>query len=122
MSNYLCPVCSMFVRLPLAVSASVLLALFFASPAHSSTSTVLAGQSITFAVAADGTTPFSYQWFKNGAIIAGATGATYTISGVQTTDAGDYYSTVSNSAGSATSDTATIMVDTAPVAPTIPTR
>ena len=122
MSNYIRIVCVMIVRLPLAAFASVFLALFFASPAHSGTSTALVGQSITFAVSADGTTPFSYQWFKNGAMIAGATGATYSISGVQATDAGDYYASVSNSAGSTTSDTATIMVDTAPVTSTITTQ
>jgi hypothetical protein len=121
MSNYLRLVCAMIVRLPLAAYAFFFLALFLANPAHSSTGTAIVGQSITFAVSADGTTPFSYQWFKNGAMIAGATGATYSISGVQATDAGDYYASVSNSAGSATSDTATILVET-PVAPTITTQ
>jgi Domain of unknown function (DUF4214)/Immunoglobulin domain len=110
---------AMIPRRPFAAYASVILALVFATPAISSTGTVLLGQSVTFSVSADGTTPFSYQWFKDGAVIAGATGSTYAIGSVQTTDAGSYYATVSNSAGSTTSDTATIMVDAAPVAATI---
>src|SRR5215831_16772533 len=39
--------------------------------------TVTVGQTATFAVAASGTAPLSYQWQKNGANIAGATGASY---------------------------------------------
>src|SRR5664279_1412756 len=108
----------MIVRLLLTAFAAVVLALFFASSAYCSTSTVLLGQSINFAVSADGTTPFSFQWFKDGAMIAGATEPTYSVNGVQPTDAGDYYAVVLNSAGNTTSDTATIVVDTTPVAPT----
>src|SRR5208283_1237309 len=66
--------------------------------------------------------PFTYQWYKNSAVIAGATAATYTISSVQTTDAGNYYAIVSNSAGSTTSDTATLTVNPAAVAPAITTQ
>lgn len=40
--------------------------------------TVAAGNAPTFTVAATGTGPLSFQWRKNGALIAGATGATYT--------------------------------------------
>ena len=103
---------AMTVRLPLAAFASVILALFFASPAYSSTGAVLVGQSVTLSVSADGTAPFLYQWYKNSTIITGAAAATYSINSVQTTDAGSYYAIVSNSAGSTTSDTATLTVDT----------
>jgi sugar lactone lactonase YvrE len=71
---------------------------------------------VTFSVRADGTLPFSYQWFKDGAVIAGATAATYCIGGVLGADGGNYYAIVSNQAGSVTSDYATLSVTAAPVA------
>jgi sugar lactone lactonase YvrE len=98
------------------------MALIFANPAYSSTGTVLVGQSVTFSVTVDGTAPFSYQWYKDGTSLAGATGATCSIGSVQATDAGNYYAVVSNSAGSVTSDDATLIVDTAPAAPSFTTQ
>ena len=47
------------------------------------------GGSVTFGVATAGGT-FSYQWFKNGVVIKGATGSTYTFSSAQVADAGTY--------------------------------
>ena len=79
--------------------------------AVASTGTVLVGQSVTFSVTADGTQPFSYQWSKDGAVIAGATGETYNIGAVKLADAGNFSAVVSNSAGSTTSDLATLIVN-----------
>ncbi|MBI5424829.1 MAG: immunoglobulin domain-containing protein [Opitutae bacterium] len=70
--------------------------------------TVSTGQSATFSVAATGTAPLSYQWRKDGAAIAGATSASYTIAAVTSNDAGAYSVVVSNSAGTATSNSATL--------------
>ena len=81
--------------------------------------TVNAGQTATFSVAASGTAPFNYQWQKNGSPIAGATTATLNLSNVQGADAGSYRVVVSNAAGSATSTTAILNVETGPVAPAI---
>lgn len=68
-------------------------------------------KSVTFSlVSVDGTTPFTYQWNKNSAPIAGATNSTYVISLPKTTDSGVYTLTVSNVAGSAVSDNATLTV------------
>jgi glucose/arabinose dehydrogenase/regulation of enolase protein 1 (concanavalin A-like superfamily) len=72
--------------------------------------TVSAGQSATFQVAATGTPPLNYQWQKNGVAITGATAATFTISSAQTSDAGDYRVTVSNSSGSVVSQVAKLTV------------
>jgi hypothetical protein len=58
-----------------------------------------AGQSATFSVTAAGS-GLTYQWLKNGAVIAGATGAAYSIPAVGAADAGTY--TVRLTAGSAT--------------------
>jgi hypothetical protein len=81
--------------------------------------TVTAGQMAVLAVTAAGTAPLSYQWQKNGVNVAGATASTLTLSGVQGADAGDYRVVVSNSAGSATSAVAKLVVNPMIVAPTI---
>src|SRR5262245_50457050 len=41
--------------------------------------TVLQSSATTFTVTADGTAPLSYFWRKDGAVIAGPTGSSYTI-------------------------------------------
>jgi murein DD-endopeptidase MepM/ murein hydrolase activator NlpD len=50
------------------------------------------GQTATFSVSAGGTTPFTYQWRKNGAVLLGATSSSYTTSNLDISDDGDYYS------------------------------
>jgi hypothetical protein len=81
--------------------------------------TVTAGQSAPFSVVANGTAPLSYQWFKNGIAISGATSATFTIASAQGTDAGTYMVKVSNSAGNVSSNGAVLTVKTLNVAPSI---
>ncbi len=77
------------------------------------------GQSAQFSVLAAGAAPISYQWRKNGAAIAGATGYTYTTPVVQTADSGATFSVVvGNASGSATSHEASLTV-VQPAAPTI---
>jgi hypothetical protein len=86
-------------------------------------SSVVVGQTATFSVSASGTAPLSYQWRKNGTAIAGATSASYTTPAEITSDNGAQFSVVvSNSAGSLTSNAATLTVTTAPVAPSITTQ
>lgn len=82
--------------------------------------TVVAGDSVTLAVAASGTAPLSFQWKKGGSPIEGANAATYTIASAQEADSGSYTVTVSNSAGSVTSDAAVLTVDTPPAITTQP--
>jgi hypothetical protein len=84
-----------------------------------SSASVTAGNAINFSVAASGTSPFTYQWRKDGSPISGATAATYTIPSAATTDAGSYAVTVTNSAGSATSSAAVLTVNVPAQAPTI---
>jgi hypothetical protein len=82
--------------------------------------TVTAGQTASFAVAATGTAPLSYQWQKNGVNIAGANSASYITPVTTTSDNGSAFRVVvSNSAGTATSAAATLTVNSAAVAPTI---
>lgn len=80
--------------------------------------TVTAGSSPTFTAAASGTPPLSYQWRKDGANISGATSATFTLASVATAAAGSYTVVVTNPAGSATSNAATLTV-TIPASPAV---
>ena len=83
-----------------------------------SSQTVTAGQTATFSVATTGSNPMSYQWQFNGATISGATLNTYSLANAQPSNAGSYSVVVSNSAGSAVSNSATLTVTTL-VPPTI---
>ncbi|QIG60728.1 hypothetical protein VPT02_152 [Vibrio phage VPT02] len=55
------------------------------------------GEQLQLTVAASGGT--RYQWYKDGAVISGATSATYTKDNAQSADAGNYYVEVYNSDG-----------------------
>jgi hypothetical protein len=83
--------------------------------------TLLAGQSIQLSVTASGSSPLSYQWLKSGAVIAGATAATYSVTGVTTSDSGSYSVVVSNAYGAVYSSSATVTV-AQPAAPVITTQ
>ena len=77
--------------------------------------TVTAGQTATFSVTASGTAPLSYQWRKNGTAISGATAASYTTPATPAADNGAQFSVVvTNSAGSVTSNAATLTVNVPP--------
>jgi hypothetical protein len=85
-----------------------------------------AGGSVTFTVVATGNPPITgYQWWKDDGssinIVANATSASMTIDPVGTGDAAEYFVVISNSAGSTTSDRATLTVNSsAPVITTQP--
>jgi len=69
-----------------------------------------AGQAVSLSVAADGATPFTYQWRLNGNIVAGATTSRLTLATAQPGDAGSYVCVVANSYGSVTSRVMTLTV------------
>jgi len=72
---------------------------------------VNAGSPASFSVTASGTAPLNYQWRRNGSDIANATQATLQIASVTVADNGaDYAVVISNSAGSAVSNAATLTV------------
>jgi len=66
--------------------------------------TVASGTSTTLSVVATGES-LSYQWYRDGTAVSGATSATYTAA-----VAGSYYVVVTNSAGAAQSSAATLTV------------
>jgi hypothetical protein len=65
------------------------------------------GGSVTLSVEATGGA-LSYQWYKDGVLIDGATESSYTIASVNTSSAGAYTVVVMNSLGEATSSTAVV--------------
>ncbi len=86
-----------------------------AQPANIS---VTAGQTATFSVTAAGTAPLAYQWQKSGAPIAGATSSSYTTPAAAVADTGStFVAVVTNSAGTATSNAATLTVTAGAPAP-----
>jgi hypothetical protein len=73
---------------------------------------VSVGSNASLSVTASGTAPLSYQWFKSGTAVSGATSSTLSLSNVQNSDAGSYTVAVSNSITTTTSSAATLTVTT----------
>jgi len=72
---------------------------------------VIVGQPATFTVSASGTAPLSYQWQKGAMPISGATASSYTTPATTLADdTSTFQVVVSNSAGSVTSNSATLTV------------
>ncbi|TSC72667.1 MAG: hypothetical protein G01um101438_384 [Parcubacteria group bacterium Gr01-1014_38] len=85
---------------------------------HPANQTVIVGQAATFSVQASGDAPLSYQWQRNGVNIAGAIASNYTTPATTLADNGaQFRSVVTNAAGSATSNAATLTVTPPPPAP-----
>ena len=81
---------------------------------------VVTGSTATFTVTATGGAPLAYQWKKNGTDISGANSSTYKTPATSMGDnAAVFTVAVSNSAGTATSNHATLTVTAALVAPVI---
>ena len=73
------------------------------------------GDTFMMSVVAAGTEPISYQWQKGGQVVEGASGSSLSLANVEATDSGDYHVVVSNQAGTETSDTVTLTVESPPV-------
>jgi hypothetical protein len=77
--------------------------------------TVTAEQPATFTVVAIGSAPLGYQWQRGTANISGATSASYTLATTSAADNGSTFRViVTNAVGNATSNSATLTVDSAP--------
>jgi uncharacterized repeat protein (TIGR01451 family) len=72
---------------------------------------VLPGATVVFSVEATGSPPLAYQWLFNGGTISGANETMLTFENVQPQQAGTYQVTVSNQAGTTTSDAAMLEVN-----------
>ena len=84
--------------------------------------TVALGANTAFKVGAAGSTPLGYQWFFNGATLAGATVSTLTLNNLQSSQAGGYSVLVTNVAGSVTSIVANLTVLMPPSIPLQPSN
>jgi sugar lactone lactonase YvrE len=99
---------------------TIRLAYFAAAPAITAqpqSQTVTVGSAVQFSVTASGQPTPTYQWFLDSAVISGATSSTLGLTKVQSSQAGNYTVTVTNSSGSATSNAATLTVNPATSAP-----
>jgi sugar lactone lactonase YvrE len=76
--------------------------------------------SASFSVTAGGAPTLTYQWFKDGGPISGATSSTFNLSNIQNADAGTYTVVVANDAGIAISSGATLTVIDIPVINGVP--
>jgi hypothetical protein len=84
---------------------------------HPANLTVAAGQQASFTVAASGSQPLGFQWQRNGSNISGATSPTLSFTAASGDNGAMFRAVVSNSFGSATSNSATLTVSgTAPTA------
>jgi len=73
--------------------------------------TVNEGQTATFSITASGTVPLAYRWQRGGVDIPGATQPSYTTPAASMADSGSTYRCiVGNTAGTATSNSATLTV------------
>jgi hypothetical protein len=72
--------------------------------------TAILGENVQFDVVARGTPPLSYQWWRNGNPIPGATAASLLLGNVNLSDSGNYLAVVSNAFGVAISAEAMLTV------------
>ncbi len=82
--------------------------------------TVAVGTDTVFSVGVTGTSPLSYQWSKDGSVVAGGTNATLTLRNVSVDDRGSYTVRIENAVGTATSSPAGLAVSAAPVFTALP--
>ncbi len=73
--------------------------------------TVIAGKTATFSVGVVGAQPFSYQWYQGSTPISTGTLPWLAIANTGTSAAGSYTVVVSNTSGSVTSNSVTLMVN-----------
>ena len=66
------------------------------------------GDTVEFSVTATGEGTLTYQWYKDGVAIAGATGSSLTLAGVQIRDVASYTVAVTNAYGTVSSAPATL--------------
>ncbi len=72
--------------------------------------TAMVGQPVKFTVAATGTEPLSYQWFFNSGILPAATNTVLQLSGLVSTNAGNFTVVVTNNFGAVTSAVAALTI------------
>ena len=82
--------------------------------------TVLVGSPFTLTVGATGSPVPTFQWYKGGVAIGGATLASYTVANAALGDGGNYSVVATNSGGAATSNSVVVVVRDPPIFTTQP--
>jgi hypothetical protein len=83
----------------------------FAITTQPSSQTAVLTQPLTLGVAASGRGPLSYQWFKDGAAVGGATSALLVVPAVSAATAGSYFVRVTGPEGTLESQAAAVTVE-----------
>jgi hypothetical protein len=78
--------------------------------------TVYEQKNVTLSVAAAGALPLAFQWYKNGAALAGATSSTLVFAQAAVLDTGAYKVVITNSQGNVTSDQVNVQINQRPFA------
>ncbi|MGZ5544493.1 MAG: beta strand repeat-containing protein, partial [Limisphaerales bacterium] len=73
-----------------------------------------AGSAVTLSVSANGTTPITYQWKKDGVNLSGATQPSFSLNSFQSANAGTYTVVVGNGGTPIESDQAILSINVAP--------
>jgi hypothetical protein len=81
--------------------------------------TVAVGGAASFSALVSGSGPLTYQWFKDGSVLPGATSSTLTLPVVTEASAGSYRLVATNPAGSAQSSAASLTLSTGQAAPSV---
>lgn len=76
--------------------------------AQPQTQSVAEGGTVILSVTVGGTSPFTYQWYKDGSPLSGETNSTLSITNFEASDAGDYHVVITNDCGTVTSNDATL--------------
>jgi hypothetical protein len=75
--------------------------------------TAVYGDPVSFTLSASGTSPLSYEWYKDGSQISGADQSTYSIPSASMSDAGLYHAVAGNACGTTSSSQAQLTVNKA---------
>ena len=96
-----------------------LLLLVSSAFAQAAATPVLTGRKVVFISTAEGTTPFTYVWYKDNVVLPNETQSTLTIESVSAVNAGTYKVRISNAAGFMDSNEITVVIPQAPTRATI---
>ena len=107
------------VAFALALQATGPLSPTITDPFQPSNRVVLANRATTLSVGVVASPAPSFQWYKNGAEIPGATGPTFDIPVMQISDEGDYFVRISNPVGTVDSRTAQVRYNFDETAPMV---
>ena len=80
------------------------------------------GDPLSLSIEASGTVPMTFEWWKDGSVIPGATLPTLSIPATKALDSGSYQALVRNAAGTASSQTVSVRVNEITLLPMIATQ